>query len=183
MPWCYICVIVAPWGFLFEIRCVAGGISSVSSGMMWCARCGSRLSACQVWNYMSPCEYTFRGGAEIGSGVASGVSKLGGGMGGFCCCVMSFVGVHICIEAAMLITSKSCFKVDFFLLTNAVSGIVGFGLKRVWVRSVAARVARYFRTFLEMRRLLGKPLWCQILGPYMSWGCRILGSGNAALLV
>ena len=48
------------------------------SGMMWGTRWGSILGAIPVWNVLSPCGYTLRGGSGAASGVVSQVFTLRG---------------------------------------------------------------------------------------------------------
>ena len=79
---------------------------------------------------MSPFGYTLGGGKGAASGVASGMCTL--------VVRVSWGGV------AMVKISASCLRVAVFLSPNAVSGLVGVGLRRAWVRSLAACVAAYF---------------------------------------
>ena len=60
--------------------CVAGGIGSVSYGMMWGTRWGVCLDARPGRNAMSPCGSILRGGTGAASVVASVVFTLGGGV-------------------------------------------------------------------------------------------------------
>ena len=99
----------------------------VSSGIM-CGTCwGGRLGARPGWNVMPPCGSTLGGGAGAAPGVVSGVYTLGGGVtsGG----------------AALENISTSDLSANVCLSPNFVSGLVGVGFRREWVRSVAACVA------------------------------------------
>ena len=89
-------------GFSFEFRRTAGGIGFMSSGMMWGARCGGRLGDCPGWKYMTPCRSTLECGTGAADVVAYGVFTLGGGLGGFFCFGLSFVGGFTCGGEAML---------------------------------------------------------------------------------
>ena len=110
---------------------------------MWGARCGGSLGDCPVWKEMLPCGSTLGCGAGDTSRVSSGLFTLSGGMGEFCCCGLSLIGGVTCGGADMLKISASCFRAAVCLLPNAVSGLVGAGLRRAWVSSTAACVAPY----------------------------------------
>ena len=105
---------------------------------------------------MSPCGSTLRGGAGAASGVASWLFTLEVGVGTFCCCGISFIGVGTCVGAAMLKISVNCFRGAVCLLTNAGIGIVGPGLSRAWVRSAAACVVVSFEEILGNGRVAGE---------------------------
>ena len=63
-----------------DFLCAAGGIGSVSSGIM-CGKCWfGRLGARPGWNVMSQCRSTLRGGEGAASGVISGICTLGDGV-------------------------------------------------------------------------------------------------------
>ena len=81
-------------------------------------------------------------GAGDASGVASGLFALGDGV--------------TCGGAAMLNISPSCFRVAFCLYPDGVSGLVGFGLKRVWVRSVVECFSVSFDEIIGSDRNSGK---------------------------
>ena len=63
---------------------------------------------------------------------------------------------------------------------NVVSGIVGVGLRRDLVRSVASCVAASLEESLGNVSVSGGNQWCLRLFIFPSWGCRTLGSGNLA---
>ena len=56
----------------------------------------------------------------------------------------------------MLKILSSCFRAAVCLSPNVVSGLVGVGLKRVGVRSVATYVASYFDKITINVRVYGK---------------------------
>ena len=68
----------------------------------------------------------------------------------------------------------------FCLYPNVVSGLVGVGLRRDLVRSVAACVAASLEESLGNVSVSGGNPWCLRLCIFLSWGCRTLGSGNLA---
>ena len=130
--------------FFFAFRCSLGGIGSISSGMMLSVHWVGRLGARPGWKEISTCGFTFKFCAGADYGVASGVSTLGGGVGYFCCCNISFVYVVTCGGAAILKISVSCFRSAAFLLPNVVSVIVVVVLRKVWARSAHTCVVAYF---------------------------------------
>ena len=76
---------------------------------------------------MLPCGSALGGVSGAASGVDSGVLALRGGV--------------TCGAVALLKISVSCLRDDDFLSPNAVSVLVGVGLRKAWVRSAAACVA------------------------------------------
>ena len=110
---------------------------------MWGARCGGSLGDCPVWKEMLPCGSTLGCGAGDTSRVSSGLFTLRGGMGEFCCCGLSLIGGVTCGGADMLKISASCFRAAVCLLPNAVSGLVGAGLRRSWARLEFACVVTF----------------------------------------
>ena len=56
----------------------------------------------------------------------------------------------------MLNISRSCFRSDFCMFPTIVSGIVGVGFSRAWVRSAAAFVAASFDEILGNVRVAGE---------------------------
>ena len=59
----------------------------------------------------------------------------------------------------MLKISESCFKDAVLFFPNIVSGIVGVGLSRIWVRSAAHVILNLLGKFLEMGGFMGKNPW------------------------
>ena len=155
-------------GISIAFWCATGGIGSVSLGTIWGVCWGDSLRARPGWNDISLCGSTLRGGAGDASGVAYGIFNLGGGV--------------TCGGEAMLNIWACCFRAAVFLSPNVMSGIVGVGLRRAWVRVATACVAVFLMKLLSMLGFLGKTPWCQRLSIYPSWGCRILDSVNVAYL-
>ena len=91
---------------------------------------------------MSPCGSTLGDGAGSAFGVAYGLFTLRGGV--------------TCGGATMLNISASCFRGDFFLSPSVLSGLLGVGLRRVWVRSAVACDAASFDDILGNVRVAGK---------------------------
>ena len=86
--------------------------SRIMCGTRWVGHLGARPG----WNAMSPFVSTLGGGVGAASGVLSGVCTLGGGV--------------TCGGAALVNISASCLRAAVCLSPNAVSGLVGFGLRR-----------------------------------------------------
>ena len=59
---------------------------------------------------------------------------------------------------------------------------MGVGLSRAWVSSSSACVTASSEGILVNEMVSGKKLWCRILAPNPSWGCRMLVNGNVASL-
>ena len=73
---------------------------------------------------------TLEGGSGAASGFAYGVFNLGGGV--------------TCGATAMFQIYKSCLRAAVCFYPKVMSGIVGVGLRRAWVRSSSTCVAAYF---------------------------------------
>ena len=106
----------------------------MSSGMMHGTHWGGRLGARPGWNAMSPFGSTLGGVAGAAYVVVSGVFTLRGGV--------------TCGAEALVNISESCLRAAVCLYPNVVSGLVGVGLRRVWVRSTDACVAASFEDSL-----------------------------------
>ena len=93
-------------------------------GTRWCGHLGAHPG----WNVITPCGYTFGGGAGAAFGVVSGVCTLVGGVtsGG-----RTLVKIY-----------GSCLSASVCFSPHVVSGLVGVRLKRAWVRSAAACVVK-----------------------------------------
>ena len=102
----------------------------MSSGMICGARWGDCLGTRPVRNDFSPCVSTLGGDTGAASGVSSGIFTLGGDV--------------TCGGAALLEVSDSYLKADFLFSPDILSGLVGVGLRRAWVRSVAESFAASF---------------------------------------
>ena len=76
--------------------------------------------------------------------------------------------------------SASCWSAAVCLSPNGVSGLVGVGLRSVWVRFAAACVAAPLEDSLGKVNVARKNPWCLRLFIFPSWGCRTLGSGYVA---
>ena len=74
----------------------------------------------------------------------------------------------------------SCFRAAICLLPDFVSGLVGVGLRRAWVRSGATYVSKSFYDILGNVRFAGKNPLCRRVSPLLSWKCRM--SGDACLI-
>ena len=96
----------------------------MSSGIMSGTHWGGRLGARPGWNSMSPCGSTLGGGTRAASSVVSEVCTLRGGV--------------TCWGSALVKISASFLRAAFCLPPNVVSGLVGVGLRRVWVISTSA---------------------------------------------
>ena len=140
----------------------------VSYGIICGTRWGGCLGARSGWNVMSPCGSTLIGGVGDASDVVSGVCTLGGGV--------TYGGAALVKISTILRSSDVCFP------PNVVSGLVGVGLRRAWVRSAIAFVAASLEDSLGKISVSGKNLWCLRLFLFPSWGCRTLGRGNVAFL-
>ena len=109
--------------------CDAGGIGSVSSGMMCDTHWGGCLGARPGWNIMYPCGSTLGGSAGAAYGVVSGACTLRGGV--------------TCGGAALVNISVNLRSADVCLSPKVVSGLLGVGLRRKWVRSAVECVAAF----------------------------------------
>ena len=140
-PWirCYHVLYLCSCGTLgatVDFWCAAGGMVSVSLGMMWVACRGAYLGARPGKNDMSPCGSTLGGFSGATSDVSYGVVTLRGGVtcGG---------------GGGLLKISDSCLRATVCFPPNSVSGIVGVGLRGAWVRSETACVAASFDEILD----------------------------------
>ena len=140
----------------------------MSSRMMCVTRWGGCLGARPGWNVMSPCGPTLRGGTGAESGVVSGVCNLVGGV--------------TCEGDALSKISASCRSAAVCLSPDVLSGIVGVGLRRAWVRSTAACVAESLEDIIGKVSVARKNPWCLRLFILSSWRCRALSSGNISLM-
>ena len=102
----------------------------ITCGTHWVGR----LGACPGWNIMSPCFSTLRGGTGDSSGVVFGVCTL---VGGVTSGAAALGGIYASCLSAAICSSPS-----------VVIGIVGVGLRRLWVWSTAACVAASFEEIL-----------------------------------
>ena len=91
---------------------------------------------------MSLCGSNIGGGAGTAFRFASRVFSLGGGL--------------TCGGASMLNISLSCYRDTVYLCSNFVYGLVGIGLRRVWMRSAAAYVDEYFDDIRDNFRVSGE---------------------------
>ena len=94
-----------------------------------------------IWNDMSACGSTLRGGTWAASVFSPRAFTLGGGV--------------TCGGGAMLKISASCSSYSICLSPNVVSGLVGGGFRRAWVRSATAYVAASFDDILGNVRVAG----------------------------
>ena len=136
----YLCT-CGTFGVSVDFWCAVWGFSSVSLGMIQSTRWCESLVAPHDWNYILPCGSTLWGGAGDAFGVASGVFTLGGGV--------------TCGGGTMLNISASGFRAAVCLYPNVVSGVVGVGLIRVWMRSAAACVSASFDEIIGNVRVDG----------------------------
>ena len=82
---------------------------------------------------------------------------------------------------AALVNISANFLMDAICLSpKVVSGLVGFGLRRAWVRSTAVCVPTYFEDSLGKVSVAGKNAVVLENFIFPSWGCRTLCSGNVA---
>ena len=138
-PWirCYHVLYLCSCGTLgatVDFWCAAGVMGSVSLGMMWVACRGAYLGARPGKNDMSPCGSTLGGFSGATSDVSYGVVALRGGV--------------TCGGSDLLKMSASFWSYAACLSPDVMSGIVGVGLRRVWVRSAAACVAKSLEDIL-----------------------------------
>ena len=78
--------------------------------------------------------------------------------------------------------SESCLSAAVCLSPNVVSGLVGVGLRRAWVRSVSVCVSASCEDSLDKVSAAGENTYYLRLFILLYWGCRTVGSGNVAFL-
>ena len=140
----------------------------MSSWMMCGTHWGGCLGARHGWNFASQCGSNLGGSTGSTSGVVYGVCTLGGGV--------TYGG------DALLNVSTSFRSAAVCLSPNDVSGLVGVGLRRGWVRSAAACVDASLEDSIGKVSVSGGNPWCLRLFLLTSWGCRTLSRSNVSPL-